>query len=288
MQTLSTINAVRAALTQWRAKDEHIAFVPTMGNLHRGHLALVEKARQIADRVVVSIFVNPMQFSGNEDFSSYPRTLQDDMMLLTEQGVDLLFTPSVDDIYPRSAQTTTQVIVPQLSEILCGATRQGHFTGVSTVVMKLFNIVQPHVALFGEKDYQQLLVIRRLVDDLFLPIRVVGLPTQREADGLALSSRNGYLTADERQVAPQLYQALQTIKNALLAGERDLGLLTQQAMAALAGQCFQPEYIEVRRPQDLAIPAPADNELLILAAARLGKARLIDNLCVSLVGESGL
>lgn len=288
MQTLTTINAVRAALTQWRAKDEHIAFVPTMGNLHRGHLALVEKARQIADRVVVSIFVNPMQFSGNEDFSSYPRTLQDDMMLLTEQGVDLLFTPSVDDIYPRSAQSTTQVIVPHLSEILCGASRQGHFTGVSTVVMKLFNIVQPHVALFGEKDYQQLLVIRRLVDDLFLPIRVVGMPTQRESDGLALSSRNGYLTDDERQAAPQLYQTLQAIKDALLAGERDLDLLTQQAMKALAGQGFQPEYIEVRRPLDLTTPAAGDNELLILAAARLGNARLIDNLAVSLVGESGL
>lgn len=278
MQTVSTISAARAALARWRAAGEHIALVPTMGNLHQGHMSLVEKARQVADRVVVSIFVNPMQFGVNEDFSRYPRTLHEDSLQLGEANVDLLFTPDNNEIYGQGFGQTTRIEVPGVSEGLCGGARPGHFAGVSTVVAKLFNIIQPNVAVFGEKDFQQLMVIRKMVADLFMPIAVVGVPTKRDSDGLALSSRNGYLSAEERALAPLLYQQLQSVAASIRAGHNKAELVIQQAALALREKGFDPDYLELRRAVDLAPASDDDVELVLLVAARLGATRLIDNI----------
>lgn len=280
MRTVHTIAELRDHVTTWRRAGERVAFVPTMGNLHRGHIHLVERARQQAPRTIASIFVNPTQFGPNEDFTGYPRTLLEDSRQLEAVGLDLLFAPAVAEIYPRPLEDMTSITVPELSDILCGASRPTHFRGVATVVGKLFNMVQPDIALFGEKDWQQLRVIRRLVDDLNFPIEIVGVPTVREADGLAMSSRNGYLTPEERAIAPTLYATLTASAERLRAGERDYQRLSDEAKARLAAAGFRPDYFEIRRASDLQPPASGDENLRILAAAWLGRARLIDNLAV--------
>ena len=280
MRTVHTIAELRDHVTTWRRAGERVAFVPTMGNLHRGHIHLVERARQQAPRTVASIFVNPTQFGPNEDFTGYPRTLLEDSRQLEAVGLDLLFAPAVAEIYPRPLEDMTSITVPELSDILCGASRPTHFRGVATVVGKLFNMVQPDIALFGEKDWQQLRVIRRLVDDLNFPIEIVGVPTVREADGLAMSSRNGYLAPEDRAIAPTLYATLTASAERLRAGERDYQRLSDEAKARLAAAGFRPDYFEIRRASDLQPPASGDENLRILAAAWLGRARLIDNLAV--------
>lgn len=280
MRTVHTIAELRAQVAAWRQAGERVAFVPTMGNLHRGHIHLVERAREQAPRTVASIFVNPTQFGPNEDFAGYPRTLAEDARQLEAAGLDLLFAPAVAEIYPRPLEDMTAVTVPELSGILCGASRPTHFRGVATMVGKLFNMVQPDAALFGEKDWQQLMVIRRLVEDLNFPVEIIGVPTVRETDGLAMSSRNGYLTPQERAIAPALYATLSASAQRLRAGERDYQRLADEAKTALAAAGFRPDYFEIRRAGDLQPPSGEDTHLRILAAAWLGKARLIDNLAV--------
>ncbi|MGE5153725.1 MAG: pantoate--beta-alanine ligase [Bdellovibrio bacteriovorus] len=277
MERIEELSGLRQRITDWRRAGDTVAFVPTMGNLHAGHLSLVSEARRRARRTVVSLFVNPLQFGPREDLSAYPRTPQRDEAMLEEAGCDLLFAPGLGTMYPRGQEAQTRVEVPGLSDILCGASRPGHFTGVATVVCKLFHMVQPDLALFGEKDYQQLLVIRRLVEDLAMSIEVVGVPTVREPDGLAMSSRNGYLSAEERALAPALYRTLQVAADALRAG-RNPAEVERQASETLARAGLRPDYVSVRRDQDLAEPGEADRDLVILAAAYLGRARLIDNL----------
>ena len=279
MELVEQIPTLRARVATWRRADQRVAFVPTMGNLHAGHLALVREALRLADRVVVSIFVNPLQFGPSEDFGAYPRTLEQDRALLEAAGTHLLFAPPVAAVYPRGQAGQTRVEVPGISDILCGASRPGHFVGVATVVCKLFNMVQPDLAIFGEKDFQQLLVIRLLTQDLSLPVTIQGLATVREPDGLAMSSRNGYLTREERARAPALYQTL------LRAGERlraGVAIAEVERLAAeeIAAAGFGPDYCSVRRAGDLALAGSEDRELVVLAAARLGRARLIDNLGV--------
>lgn len=282
MQTVHTIAQLRAAVDQWRGRRERVAFVPTMGNLHEGHLRLVNRACRAADKVVVSIFVNPMQFGPQEDFASYPRTVKQDSLKLAETGVHLLFIPEVAEIYPHGIDGTARVEVPDLSDVLCGAFRPRHFTGVATVVAKLFNAVRPHVAVFGEKDYQQLLVVRRMVSDLCMPIEIIGVPTVRENDGLAMSSRNAYLSSDERQLAPVLYQTLQWLRERLTERVWDYESLAAQGTAMLQESGFRPDYVAIRRADDLRVPQMADSRLVILAAAWLGDTRLIDNLPATL------
>ncbi|MBK1695002.1 pantoate--beta-alanine ligase [Chromatium weissei] len=279
MHHITQIAELRSKIAKWRFAGERIALVPTMGNLHRGHLALVQAAQQQAQRVVVSIFVNPLQFGANEDLDAYPRTFEQDQQQLAALGCDVLFAPPVFEVYPHGQTAQTRVEVPELSDILCGASRPGHFVGVATVVCKLFNMVQPNVALFGEKDFQQLLVIRRMVADLNLPIDIIGLPTVREADGLALSSRNGYLSTEDRGRASGLYQTLCSVSRALQAGT-PAAELEQLAIPALRLAGFQPDYVAVRSAATLAPVMPSDTELVILAAAYLGHTRLIDNLRV--------
>ena len=280
MITVNAVDDLRAQIDIWR-RGGNVAFVPTMGNLHAGHLSLVKQARKIADRVVASIFVNPLQFGAGEDFENYPRTFERDSEMLIDEGTDLLFAPPVEVMYPKPQADQTRVEVPGLSELLCGACRPGHFVGVATVVCKLFNMVQPDIAVFGNKDYQQLMVIRRMVEDLAMPVAIVGVETMREADGLAMSSRNGYLGAHERALAPMLYRTLSDLAARLGDGEDDFHRLEQEAAAALDGAGFRTDYLAIRRASDLLDPAAGETELVILAAAYLGKARLIDNIEVS-------
>ncbi|HUP92474.1 MAG TPA: pantoate--beta-alanine ligase [Solimonas sp.] len=279
MLTLHTVAELRAQVSAWRRAGARIGFVPTMGNLHRGHLELVRRAREVSDKVVASIFVNPLQFGPTEDFGKYPRTLQQDQAALAGAACDLLFAPSVEEMYPRGQGGLTKVSVPGLSGILCGQFRPGHFDGVATVVNLLFNQVQPDAALFGEKDYQQLLVIRRMTADLQLPVTVIGIPTEREPDGLALSSRNQYLSPAERRLAPALHAVLREVAEALKAGRRDFEALREHATKSLDSAGFRPQYLEIRSP-DLAEPTAADTHFVVLAAAHLGATRLIDNLVV--------
>lgn len=282
MITEHAIKNTRSAVAGWRRRGEYVALVPTMGNLHEGHLQLVKQARQRADRVVASLFVNPLQFAPGEDYDRYPRTLEADGMRLAEAGVDLLFAPEAATMFPpETTWGQTRVEVPGLSDILCGAQRPGHFAGVATVVTKLFNIVGPDVAYFGEKDFQQLLLVRQLVDDLSLPVEVVAVPTVREADGLAMSSRNGYLDAGERARAPALWQALQTAREQVLHGGIELAAIEAQAQDTLVQAGLEPDYVSVRRAADLAVPKADDRELVIVAAVRLGSTRLIDNITLS-------
>ncbi len=281
MKRVDSVHALRGRVRAWRAAGERVVLVPTMGNLHRGHTELVEHARGIGDRVLVSIFVNPMQFGQGEDFASYPRTLEADAGKLEAAEADLLFHPGVEEVYPRPAGEQTRVEVPGLSAILCGASRPGHFVGVATVVCKLLNMAQPDAAVFGEKDFQQLMVIRRMVEDLAMPVEIVGVPTVREPDGLALSSRNGYLTVDERRRAPALYRVLAAAAEALREGRSDYGALETAARDELHGAGLRPDYFEIRRQADLGIPGPGESSLVVVAAAYLGRARLIDNLSVS-------
>lgn len=282
METTETINGVRERVAEWRRAGDRIAFVPTMGNLHAGHLSLVARARELAERVVVSIFVNPLQFGQGEDLDAYPRTPREDAEKLQQANVDLLFCPQEAEIYPRGREGVTHVEVPGLSDILCGASRPGHFRGMATVVAKLFNMVQPDSACFGEKDYQQLTILRHMVEDLNFPIDIVGVATQREPDGLAMSSRNGYLSAEERRIAPELYRTLVALAERLREGERNWRQLEQLGAERLSAAGLRPDYLTIRRSVDLAPPVGADRELVILAAAFLGRARLIDNLLINL------
>lgn len=277
MQSFARPDDLRAQVLNWRRDGERVAFVPTMGNLHAGHGSLVSLARTLADRVVVSIFVNPLQFGPNEDFAAYPRTPAEDRTLLESLKVDALFAPEVDDIYPRGQATTARVNVPGLEDILCGAFRPGHFMGVATVVTKLLNLVQPDVAVFGEKDYQQLMIIRRAVIDLCMPIRIEGAPTTREHDGLAMSSRNRYLTPEQRRVAPAIFAELDKARRAIEAGDRNFTAMQAAGGDALQKAGFRPDYFEVRDAATLEPPTDATRDLVILTAARIGRARLIDN-----------
>ena len=281
MHTLTDIAALREQVAQWRHDGERIGFVPTMGNLHGGHLTLVDAAWRRSDRVVVSIFVNPTQFAPGEDYQSYPRTWAADCEALSAHATDLVFAPAVGAIYPDGPTLRTRVEVPELNDILCGASRPGHFTGVATVVTKLLNIVQPDLAVFGLKDYQQLLVIRRLVRDLSLPVEIIGGAVAREPDGLAMSSRNAYLGSAERQRAPTLYHTLCDLAARIEAGESDLERLRAEGLERLRDAGMSPDYLEIRRADDLGPARPDDRELVIPAAAYLGRARLIDNLRVT-------
>lgn len=280
MLRIRSISGLRMRLAAWRRKGEDIALVPTMGNLHAAHLSLVKEAQRRARRVVVSIFVNPLQFGPDEDYARYPRTPGEDRQKLADLGVDAVFSPSVEEMYPRGLEAAAFVDVPTLSGILCGAFRPGHFRGVATVVVKLFNLVQPEVAVFGEKDYQQLLIIQQMVLDLNFPVEIVGVPIVREADGLAMSSRNRYLSKEERAKAPSLYRALCEVREAILGGERDFKALAERQRLRLGEAGFRPDYFEIRRAEDLSEPDPDDRPLRILAAAWLGQTRLIDNLGV--------
>ena len=274
--------AILERVRDWRRQGLRVALVPTMGNLHEGHATLVAKAREHADRVVVSVFVNPLQFGPNEDFQTYPRTPDEDRMLLEQYRADLLFVPEVTDMYPHGMQHHTMVQVPELSDILCGVVRPGHFVGVATVVAKLFNVVQPDVALFGEKDFQQLAIIKRMVIDLCMPLQVIGIPTVRETNGLAMSSRNRYLSDEQRQLAPRIYAALSGVKQQLLDGRRDFAALEQQADEQLRAAGFKPDYVAIRDADTLYQPGDLTKKLVVLTAARLGRARLIDNVQVEL------
>jgi pantoate--beta-alanine ligase len=267
---------------EWRRAGDRVGFVPTMGNLHAGHLALVREAAARADRVVVSIFVNPLQFAPGEDFASYPRTLAEDLERLATERCELVFAPTEATMYPLGREQATRVEVPGLSAMLCGVSRPGHFAGVATVVAKLFNLVQPQLAVFGEKDYQQLAVLRRMVADLNFPIELVGVSTCRELDGLALSSRNRYLGADDRRAAPALYASLCLAADALRSGQRDFVALQHAGMDNIRSAGLEPEYFEVRRREGLEAPRAADLQLVVLAAAKAGRTRLIDNISVDL------
>ncbi len=282
MRTYSTNSQLQRAIREQRQKGRTIAFVPTMGNLHEGHLDLVRKAREICDIVVVSIFVNPMQFGPNEDLDAYPRTLVADKEKLFAEGVQIIYAPTAEEIYPDGLDVQTAVEVPELSNTLCGASRPGHFTGVATVVAKLFNIVQPDVAVFGEKDHQQLTIICKLVRDLCLPIDIVGVPTARAEDGLALSSRNGYLTAEQRKVAPLLNATLSECREAIACGFDNFLELEAHAKLKLIQAGFEPDYFQIRDARTLAEVTENTEEIAILAAAKLGQPRLIDNVRLNL------
>ncbi len=280
MKTVRDIETLREYVRGWRQDGETLALVPTMGSLHKGHMSLVGLAQEHAERVVVSIFVNPTQFGPGEDFEAYPRTPDNDRRRLSRAGVDVLFAPGSEEIYPFGEDRMTAVSVPHMSTILCGDDRPGHFEGVTSVVCRLFNIVQPYFAVFGQKDYQQLVIIRRMVADLHLPIKILAGHTQRENDGLALSSRNRYLTDAEKITAPRLHKIISVCRDRVLGGETDLTALEARGMAQLEDAGFAPDYFVIRKAGDLAPPDPDSRYLVIMAAARLGRARLIDNMLV--------
>lgn len=280
MDTAQSIDALRQGVRQARHGGRRIAFVPTMGNLHAGHLALVARAREVADYTVVSIFVNPFQFGEGEDFLTYPRTVEEDCVQLEQSGVDLLFLPEAEEIYPEGPARCTRIEVPELGDVLCGAFRPTFFRGVATVVGILFNAVAPDVALFGEKDYQQLILIRRMVHDLKMAIEVLGVPTIRERDGLAMSSRNRYLSEAQRRAAPSLYVTLCELRDTLRRGASDRASVEAEGIKTLQARGLRPDYLVVRRAVDLGLPQADDKDVRILAAAWLGRARLIDNIAV--------
>jgi len=279
MPTFARTADLRSFLSAPRRDGKRVALVPTMGNLHAGHFSLVELARERADIVVASVFVNPTQFGPNEDFSRYPRTPEADTDGLADHGCDALLMPAVDEMYPYGPAQTVRVSVPGFNDILEGAIRPGHFEGVATVVAKLFNLVQPDVAVFGQKDYQQLLVIQRMTRDLAYPIEIVGAPTRREANGLAMSSRNQYLSAAERDQAGLIHVTLQRMRQAVREGNESLPEIEAVAVSVLREAGFKPDYAAIRRADDLGVPDAAERRCLVaLIAARLGPARLIDNL----------
>ncbi len=282
MITNSDLKTLRQTLRDWRREGLSIALVPTMGNLHDGHISLLARAREIADRSVVSIFVNPIQFGRGEDYERYPSTLDADRAKLAAAGLDLLFAPNLAELYPGGIEEDTRVTVPALSDILCGEFRPGHFSGVATVVSKLLINTQPDYALFGEKDYQQVMVIRRMVRDLLFPVEIIGMPIIREADGLAMSSRNSYLKPEERRVAAGIYASLTRAADELRAQAQAIVTLESRVTAELKTLGMRPEYISVRNATDLSLPKAGDQDLIILAAAWLGGARLIDNIRVML------
>jgi pantoate--beta-alanine ligase len=280
METVTSIAAVRERVRAWHAAGLRVAFVPTMGNLHPGHVSLIDAARDVGDRFLASIFVNPMQFGPNEDFAHYPRTPRDDERMLAEAGCDLMFTPDVAEIYPSGSERATRVEVPGLSRILCGEFRPGHFEGVTTVVATLLHIVEPDIAVFGEKDFQQLTIIRRMVADLRFPVKIVAAPTVRDADGFAMSSRNQYLTEQERQVAPRIHATLAAVAARLQAGDNEFASMERFGVQTLEGAGCRPDYFAIRQAEDLGPPRPQTRHLVVLTAAHLGKARLIDNIQV--------
>ena len=282
MNTVKTVRELRAAVARARSEGKQIGLVPTMGNLHSGHAALVTKAAQQVDFVVASIFVNPLQFGANEDLDTYPRTLAADQEKLLQAGCNLLFAPTVEEMYPHGMQGLTRVTAAALSNELCGSRRPGHFDGVTTVVSKLFNMVQPDLAIFGQKDYQQLAVIRAMVHDLNMPIQIIGEPTVRAEDGLALSSRNGYLSEEQRALAPALYRNLREMATAIQNGERDYLALSSQHAAQLEALGLRVDYLEVRHASTLLPADVSDRDLVILVAAFLGTTRLIDNVHLNL------
>jgi len=279
LNVITTLQSLREYIELQKRECNKIAFVPTMGNLHQGHLDLVERAQSLADLVIVSIFVNPLQFEAGGDLDNYPKTLEADIEKLQQAGVDMLFAPDIQEVYGDNLSAITQVIVPGISALWCGASRAGHFEGVTTIVNKLFNLVQPDIAVFGEKDFQQLTIIRIMVRDLSIPVEIVSVATSREADGLAMSSRNGYLTKDEREIAAKLYETLVNVREILISERNpDFQKITQQAANSLNQKGFKTDYLAVCRQSDLQLAGPEDRKLVILAAAHLGKARLIDNL----------
>ncbi len=278
MKTVTTITELRAAVSEARTAGKKVGFVPTMGNLHQGHLNLLIKAREISDFVVSSIFVNPLQFNNKDDLERYPRTLAEDQASLEAFGCDLLFAPAEAEVYPNGRESQTFVEVPEISDMYCGASRPGHFRGVSTIVNKLFNLVQPDLAVFGRKDFQQLHVIRRMVDDLSMPVEIIGVETARADSGLALSSRNGYLTTEELAAAPTLYAQLCNMRDQIQAGSKEFAVMIVKANEALEAAGFKRDYIHIVNRNTLQPAADGDSELVILAAAYLGHARLIDNL----------
>lgn len=282
MKMFHDIEDLHSSLQINRQQGQRIGLVPTMGNLHQGHLKLVEVAQTLCDIVIVSIFVNPMQFGPNEDFDDYPRTLEQDRKLLTQLNTDYLFVPKTQSIYPNGLKNQTTVHVYGVSEGLCGAGRPGHFDGVATVISKLFNLAQPDCAFFGEKDYQQVALIQQMTRDLCFPVEVVSVPTVREKDGLALSSRNQYLSPEERNLAPLFYATLQHVKGSISTNPKTHAQTLEQAIKYLSAQGLTPEYLEIRRASDLKMPLPEDTELVILGAVKMGKTRLIDNLRITL------
>ncbi|MGB0205320.1 MAG: pantoate--beta-alanine ligase [Neptuniibacter sp.] len=282
MQTIHTIAELRSVLNAERRNGKRIGFVPTMGNLHEGHLQLIDQAKANSDVVVSSIFVNPLQFGQGEDLDNYPRTLVEDQEKLQSRGCDFLFAPSDAEVYPHGREAQTQVEVPVISDLYCGSSRPGHFRGVATVVTKLFGMVQPDVAIFGEKDFQQLMVIERMTEDLSLPVEIQGSPIARNEKGLALSSRNGYLSDEERETATNLYASLKAAAEKLQSGDKDFAGIEEEAQNKLEAVGFERDYYKVCRRYDLQPAGPEDKELVILAAARLGPARLIDNIQINL------
>jgi len=278
MQKVTTVSQLREQIKQWRKQGLSISFVPTMGNLHAGHIKLVKEARKLADKVVVSIFVNPTQFGEGEDFESYPRTELVDQEKLIQAQADLLFLPTVFEMYPNKA--TSSISVGKLATLHCGTHRMGHFDGVATIVTKLFNMVQPDIAVFGEKDFQQLAVIRKMVQDLNIAVEIKGVQTERESDGLAMSSRNGYLTEKERSLAPKLYQALCKTRNEILQG-KGFKIIEQEQKKLLEIAGFKVNYFSICKADNLQLASENDTSLVILVAAKLGKPRLIDNIFFS-------
>lgn len=275
--TVSTVAELREYVRHAKLKGLSVGFVPTMGNLHAGHMSLIKQAKKHCDIVIASIFVNPLQFNDQNDLTNYPRTLEQDQNLLEENGCNLLFAPSVNDMYPNGQESQTIVSVPDVSEGLCGGSRPGHFDGVATVVTKLLNMVQADKAFFGEKDFQQLAVIRKMVADLCIPVEVVGVPTERNSNGLALSSRNGYLSEEELALAPALFKSLQDVASAIQQGN-DFDSTLEQTQERLNKQGFEVDYLALYRESDLKPATPEDTKLVVLVAATLGNARLIDNL----------
>ncbi|MBD3639939.1 MAG: pantoate--beta-alanine ligase [Marinobacter sp.] len=281
MRTIHSLKELRTILRGYRRQDKTIGLVPTMGNLHEGHISLVRKAAESADVVVTTIFVNPMQFGASEDLDKYPRTLAEDQEKLEAAGNTLVFAPPVEEIYPEGLAQQTKVIVPEVSDGHCGASRPGHFEGVATVVTMLFNMVQPDLAVFGEKDFQQLAVIRKMTRDLFMPVEIIGAPTVREDDGLAKSSRNGYLSEQERKIAPAVFRTLEATAEKLADGRTDFQVIESEAQQSLSAAGLRPDYFNIVNSLTLKPASPNDHELTILVAAFLGTTRLIDNLSVT-------
>ena len=278
MKTVSDLAGFRQIISEWKKQGRTIAFVPTMGNLHDGHLSLLERAQELSDKTLVSIFVNPIQFGKGEDYESYPSTVDSDRAKLESRGLDIMFTPDLSVLYPGGVDVDTRINVPELSTILCGQSRPDHFSGVATVVTKLLINVLPDYALFGEKDYQQLIIIRRLASDLCIPTEIIGMPIIREKDGLAMSSRNAYLTEEQRKLAPLIYQSLLAAADKLNNKNIDHNLIEKEGFLSLESAGLRPEYFSIRRSHDLRKPTSEDRELSILVAAWLGTARLIDNI----------
>lgn len=278
MNVINDIPSLRACITSWKRNAETVGFVPTMGNLHEGHLQLVKRAKAHNHRVIVSIFVNPMQFGANEDLDAYPRTIEEDKAKLIAEGADAVFLPSVSDMYPSGLNTQTYVEVPGISDLLCGASRPGHFRGVATVVTKLFNMVQPDDAFFGEKDFQQLCVIRTMTRDLSMPITIHGVPTQRESSGLAMSSRNGYLSDEQKATASIIYREMKATEQKIVAGERDYPMLASALQDKLISVGFKKDYVHIVNASTFMPASEDDTDIVILIAAFMGSTRLIDNL----------